>query len=235
MNRRTVLTWAGWRERAVGGWLFLTLLCSVVACGESPRGSVEATPETEVASSRAEGGDSASEVLDSRPFPKSDAAEAPALPSDPSAAQASPLLALDPEGLRLVDRETGRSRSIAFGSPGDFAVESTSLALGPPVERGSSPECGTDYVSWEEDITITLRSDRFVGWFVRGDTSSLTTMSGIGVGSTRAELERVYVAQVAPSSLGTEFTAGGMAGLLASAASDARITRLWAGEVCLAR
>ncbi|HEX6925054.1 MAG TPA: hypothetical protein VF167_06470 [Longimicrobiaceae bacterium] len=145
------------------------------------------------------------------------------------------MLALDPEGLRLVDRETGRARSIAFGSPGDFVVEVTSLALGAPLERGSSRDCGTEDVSWEEGLSVTLRSNRFVGWFVRGDASSLTTMSGIGVGSTRAELESVYVAQVAPSSLGTEFTAGGMAGLLSSTSPDARITRLWAGEVCLGR
>lgn len=64
---------------------------------------------------------------------------------------------------------------------------------------------------------------------------ALTTASGIGIGSTRADLESAYAARVARSTLGAEFSAGGLAGLLASERPDAPIINLWAGEACLAR
>ena len=63
----------------------------------------------------------------------------------------------------------------------------------------------------------------------------LTTASGIGLGSTRAALESAYAARVSRSTLGMEFVAGGIAGLLASDHPAAPITHLWAGQVCLAR
>jgi hypothetical protein len=41
--------------------------------------------------------------------------------------------------------------------------------------------------------------------------------------------------RVFQSTLGTEFSAGGIAGLLESAGPQARIVALWAGMVCIAR
>jgi hypothetical protein len=70
---------------------------------------------------------------------------------------------------------------------------------------------------------------------VRESGDTLTTVSGIGLGSTRAELEAAYDAEVAPSSLGIEFHAGGLAGLLDSSRPDARVVSLWAGLACVAR
>jgi hypothetical protein len=60
-------------------------------------------------------------------------------------------------------------------------------------------------------------------------------MSGIGPGSTRAELEAVYEVEVEPTSLGIEFSAGGIGGLLDGESPDARITAMWAGVTCLFR
>jgi hypothetical protein len=60
-------------------------------------------------------------------------------------------------------------------------------------------------------------------------------MSGVRVGSTRAELEAAYAAEVAESTLGTEFNAGGLGGLLSGPGKDARITDLWAGINCFFR
>jgi hypothetical protein len=61
-------------------------------------------------------------------------------------------------------------------------------------------------------------------------------MSGIGVGSTRAELQAAYAAAAVDSTtLGVEFTAGGLQGVLESDARTAPIVALWAGAACVAR
>ncbi len=74
-----------------------------------------------------------------------------------------------------------------------------------------------------------------MGWGLSSGASGLTTASNVGVGATRAELTDAYAAQISQTTLGTEFGAGGLAGLLASAAPDARITDMWAGRTCIAR
>ena len=77
--------------------------------------------------------------------------------------------------------------------------------------------------------------ERFVGWSVTAGSPPVTTASGLKVGSTRAELESAYAAKIAKSTLGVEFSAGALAGLLDSEKTDARVTDLWAGVTCNAR
>jgi hypothetical protein len=60
-------------------------------------------------------------------------------------------------------------------------------------------------------------------------------MNGIGVGSTRAQLDAAFDPQITQSSLGTEFSAAGLGGVLESPAPTARITSLWAGTGCIFR
>ena len=70
---------------------------------------------------------------------------------------------------------------------------------------------------------------------MRQDTASenLTTLDGVGLGSTLAELEENYDVGVIESSLGAEFYASNsLFGLLDANESDGIITNLWAGVVC---
>jgi hypothetical protein len=68
------------------------------------------------------------------------------------------------------------------------------------------------------------------------DKAGLTTMDGIGVGSTRAQLLAARPATtVEDSTLGTEFAVADMGGLFEDAAPDAKITHLWAGVTCAFR
>jgi hypothetical protein len=61
-------------------------------------------------------------------------------------------------------------------------------------------------------------------------------VSGIGVGSTRAELESAYAGVAVDSTtLGVEFMAGGLQGVFESDARTAPIVALWAGAACVAR
>lgn len=146
------------------------------------------------------------------------------------------LLALDGEGLRLVDATTGSTRPVAFGSDEVTVREVLEATLGaPPVERGDAVDCALEYVRWESGLTTWFADGNFVGWAVRDEGRTLTTMAGIGLGSSRAELEGAYAAEIAPSSLGLEFHAGGLAGLLEGDEEHSQITHLWAGNSCIAR
>ncbi len=152
----------------------------------------------------------------------------------------SVLLALDGEGLRIVFAASGSTRLLEFGMDSAAAIRTVSVALGPPTTSGTSADCGAgpiDVATFADGLSINIQQGRFVGWSARGSSSaqSLTTMSGIGVGSTRAALDSVYAATVTTTSLGEEFEAGGIAGVLDGTAASARITNLWAGVNCIAR
>lgn len=58
-------------------------------------------------------------------------------------------------------------------------------------------------------------------------------MTGLGVGASRESLENGGLAvDVSESTLGTEFAAGGLYGLLSGDGPDATVTHLWAGTAC---
>jgi hypothetical protein len=147
-------------------------------------------------------------------------------------------LALSGDGLMLVNSESGSTRAISFGTPASAAIDMLSAVAGAVVERGRNEECGAgpvEYVSFSNGLQIVLQKDQFLGWTVRARDDTLRTMSNVGLGSTRAELESVYAAEIAPSTLGMEFMAGGLQGILESGVASAKITDLWAGVACVAR
>lgn len=153
----------------------------------------------------------------------------------PSAPESAPSLALDGEGLRLFDPDTGSSRLLAFGT--DAAVVAAALTRALPGETRSTAEetdCGDAVVIGSSGLNTHHRDGKFMGWSVN-EKSSVETAAGLGVGDTRAELEAVHSIEVMESTIGFEFVSGDIAGLLESEADTARITHLWAGETCIAR
>lgn len=68
-----------------------------------------------------------------------------------------------------------------------------------------------------------------------GIPGALTTMSGVGPGTKRASLDEAYSTKVRQTTLGSEFTAGELAGLLDGPGRKATITNMWAGLTCIAR
>lgn len=168
------------------------------------------------------------------------AAQEPVQAADRDAAPApaaATKLALDGEGLRIVAVSTGSTRALPFGTAKADALSTLSAVEGaPPVRQGENIDCGATNAIWPDGLTVWFASDKFVGWSVGIAGSSLSTMGGLKLGSTRTEVENgATVATIAPSSLGEEFTAGGVAGLLESKSADAKVTNLWAGSVCIAR
>ena len=156
------------------------------------------------------------------------AAEAPA-------AEDRPLVNLAPGALSFVDPNSGRAIELAFGSERAVVERAVEAALGKPAERGSNGECGEgamDFARMPGGLRVWFQEDKFVGWFVDDASSKLSTASGVGVGSTRKDLTGVYDAKIAESSLGEEFTAGDLSGLLSGAGPTAKVTAIWSGQVC---
>ena len=144
-------------------------------------------------------------------------------------------LALDGEGLRVFVTATGSSRPLPFGIPSSELIATLTRVLGSPsLSTGENADCAAQFVEWPHGLTTWITRDQFAGWSVNRE-STLTTASGIGVGSTRTALLDVYAAEIQTTSLGEEFTAGHIAGLLESASDSATISHLWAGVTCIAR
>ena len=162
------------------------------------------------------------------------------LPASDTASSARPaadsaFLALEGGGLRVFLASTGSSRPLPFGTPSTDVLAVLTTVLGSePAEKGENADCAAKYAAWDNGLTVWFTNDRFSGWHV-GRGSSLTTADGLGLGTTRAQLEAAHNAVFTASSLGEEFTVGELAGLLESAAPGARVQHLWSGHVCIAR
>lgn len=167
--------------------------------------------------------------------------------SDPSASEkpvaaaaGATAMALDTEGLRLVNGKTGSTRLLAFGTDRVTIEAAIAAQLGPPDGRSLNEECGAGPMDFSnfDDFAANFQDDRFAGWYLRGGQNDwvLTTMSGVGVGTTASEMAESLAFEIYDdSTIGTEFHAGGLSGLLESDAPDARITDLWAGANCIFR
>jgi hypothetical protein len=161
---------------------------------------------------------------------QADAAAANASVPEPAA----PTVVLEGAGLRIPGASP--PQAVAFDTPKAATVAALTQALGrPPSERGADEECGgggLEYAGWKDEIMVWFEDGRFAGWSNKG---KLKTAEGVGVGSSRAEAARLPGFEVEETSLGTEFRAGGLSGLLDSKAPDARVTDLWGGATCVFR
>lgn len=146
-------------------------------------------------------------------------------------------LALDAEGLRFVDSERGSTRLVAFGAPRGETEQAVSSALGRMPERSSLGECpaGPTDFSRFGSFQLAFQDGKWIGWSLLG-ASELTTMDGIGIGSSGAEIAGSRAVTLVPdSTLGREFVLGpaeqetAIAGILDD---GDRVETLWAGVAC---
>jgi len=187
----------------------------------------------------------ASEKATAEPAVQASEPEQAASTKPDAEAKAEFVMALDGEGLRLVNSETGSTRLLPFGT--DRTTTETAIAkqLGAVANRSSNEECGAGPMEFSVfgNFIGNFQDDLFVGWDLRdGDKkATLTTMSGVGIGMTRSEMaESVAFDIYEDSTIGTEFQTGGdepggFFGLFDGDAPDAKITDLWAGTNCIFR
>lgn len=169
-------------------------------------------------------------------------------PAEAAAPVAAPALAVEAEGLRLFDPASGSARPLPFGTGRAQAM--AALASRGAAETGTNADCGAGplaYARWPDGLTLWFQDERFAGWALspRPDTAprpdsappsaparGVSTASGLTIGSTRADLDSAYAGTVTQSTLGTEFAAGELYGLLDGEGSGAKVTALWAGVSC---
>lgn len=160
-------------------------------------------------------------------------------------------LLLTSNALQLIHRKTGSTIEISFGKPIDQMIEITNTTLqSKPSSIGINKECGAGplkMVSWNNGLTIVFQQKKsetanpetdwkFAGWYMgisSGNAQKISTMAGISIGSTRAEMESAYVITVSQTSLGYEFsTSSGLYGIFEGPEKEAKITSLWSGLSC---
>jgi hypothetical protein len=147
-------------------------------------------------------------------------------------------LNLAPDGLSLL-LEGGSARHIPFGAPRDGVLRAVTAALGEPVSQGIDAECPggpLEGVEFEGGLGLSFSEGRFIGWDLSSrENGRYTTAAGIGLGSTRQQLEDAVAIEVEQSPLGHQFHSGPLSGLLSSLAPSGQITALWAGTTCISR
>ena len=144
---------------------------------------------------------------------------------------------LEPSALRVGDEE------LVFGEAGeDETVDALTEALGEAESEEELTECGEGPLRSVtfSSLVAYFQDDVLTGWRVLEDgPATLTTADGIGIGSTRAEVEEAFPeVTVEESSLGTEFYTGegaSLSGLLTDDTADGRVDEIWSGTTCIAR
>jgi hypothetical protein len=178
--------------------------------------------------------------------PKSADADVPAVPEakndGPNAGTTA--ISLDGEGLRFVDKASGKASLLAFGVPRAQAETALANVAGREDDRSVNEECGAGVMEFTryDAMTLNFQDGKFAGWFLGNEpgAGSYSTMSGIGIGTTRAKAaESVAVIDVEDSTLGEEFTIGTgdkvIGGMFAAPGDAAKIDALFAGANCFFR
>lgn len=154
----------------------------------------------------------------------------------------APAVALDGEGLRAIDPSTGSTSLVAFGTPGELAITLLTGAFGDPSGSSEANECGrgpTDAVNWGGlSIAIDAADDTFVGWSI-ADTDNapvITTIDGLGIGSTVAELQASRTVEFADGgTLGPEYVDATSSWLTTGTTDEDTVAAILTGENCAAR
>jgi hypothetical protein len=181
--------------------------------------------------------------------PAADDNAVPTAPEMPEAkadgpAAATTAISLDGEGLRFIEKASGKASLLAFGSPRAQAEAALARVAGEADDRSTNDECGAgpmDFTRYDA-MTLNFQGDKFVGWFLGNEPGAdqYSTMSGIGIGTTRAKAaESVSIVDIEDSTLGEEFSIGGgeqaIGGMFAAPGASATIDALFAGANCFFR
>lgn len=146
-------------------------------------------------------------------------------------------LRLIPGGLASGAPGLHTNRLFEFGQPKAVILAAVAAIRGPATGSDGNGECGAGPMDFTRFGTLTLnfQNGRFVGWSLDGPPAvpPIEEEMGLGIGTARADLDGDREpARIETSTLGVEFDAGGIHGLLSSSAPDSTVTHLWAGTNC---
>lgn len=153
-------------------------------------------------------------------------------------------VSLDGEGLRFVDKTTGKTSLLAFGVPRAQAETALANVAGKEDDRSTNEECGAGPMEFTryDAMTLNFQDGKFAGWFLGNEPGAnlYSTMSGIAIGTTRAKAkESVSIVDLEDSTLGEEFSIGTgdkvIGGMFAAPGDAAKIDALFAGTNCFFR
>ena len=157
--------------------------------------------------------------------------------SDEGPSQSDGGLAIEGEGLRIFDAQ-GAARAIPFGTAQAAAITAVAASVGGAAPQvTTNEECGagpTQFAQFSNGLQLLFQGGTFQGWYV--DKGGLTTVDGVGVGTTRGDLNSARTVEMdTESTLGAEFTAGDVGGILSDATPNGTVESLYAGLTCFFR
>jgi len=128
---------------------------------------------------------------------------------------------------------------ISFGQSQAEVTQALTEILGPPQtgRNGDCPDGPVEFANFGE-LGVHFRDGKFVGWVLDGEMNPvLETYQGIKIGMQRSGLSAGDgdPPTFEQSSLGSEFTADGIGGLLEGSGANARVKTLFSGVTCFAR
>jgi hypothetical protein len=181
--------------------------------------------------------------------PAADETTVPSAPPMPEAkadgpAAATTAVALDAEGLRFIDKASGKASLLAFGVPREQAEKALANVAGKADDRSDNNECGAGPMAFTrfDAMTLNFQDGKFVGWFLGNEKGAkdYSTASGIGIGTTRAKAKQsVTITDIEDSTLGEEFSIGTgdtvVGGMFAEPGDAAKVDALFAGVNCFFR
>lgn len=148
---------------------------------------------------------------------------------------------LEADGLTPANPNGGTARKLTFGEGEDAVIAFlTGLNGGTAPIRTANAECPAGpmhFADWGGGLTLDFQDGRFAGWSLGTEAGAgLATLENVRVGSTLAELRAARPdVRIEETSLGREFTAGGISGLLSGPGETAHVESLWAGTICAFR
>ena len=157
---------------------------------------------------------------------------------------ATTAVSLDGEGLRFVDKASGKTSLLAFGVPRAQAETALANVAGKEDDRSTNEECGAGPMEFTryDAMTLNFQDGKFAGWFLGNEPGAniYSTMNGIAIGTTRAKAaESVTIVDLEDSTLGEEFSIGTgdtvIGGMFAAPGDEAKIDALFAGTNCFFR
>ena len=135
----------------------------------------------------------------------------------------------------------GTGRKLSFGEPETEVVAFiTRLRGDQPPRRSSNAECPAGpltFADWGDGFQLAFSDGKFAGWTAgEGAPRGFSTLSGVHVGSTLAELRAAHPGvAVREDTVGPEFSVGDIHGTLSGTGDAATVTTLWAGASCIFR